>query len=233
MSHEFRHSDESVEHGTPVNVVEAEYDVLGSIDLDPASSPLFNRAIGARRIYTVEDNGYAQPWTARTVHLNPPGGKCDVTGRPVYAATKKRQSCLETGACGLPAGRREGGKLVAGHAHKGVTSAAKAWWFKLAEAWMLGAVEHAIYVAFNLDVFQTTQIRTPRDPRGDWPLPVPLDFDFCVPRVRLEYLAPTGDGVEAGESPTHASAVVLLSRDQATRERFKTCFSAFGKIVSR
>lgn len=233
MTHEFRHSDESVEHYTPIDVVEAEHDVLGSIELDPASCAAANVIVGAARYYSMSDDGFSREWRARTVHLNPPGGKCDVTGRPIYAATKKRRSCLETGACGLPPGRREGDKLIPGHKHTGVTSSAKAWWFKLAAAYVEGRVGAAFFVAFNLDIFQTTQIGTPRIKMGreEVVLPTPLDFDFCIPSGRLEYLSESGGRIAPGESPTHASAVVLVSRNAELREAFRVRFSDFGKVV--
>lgn len=233
--HDFRHSDDSVDHYTPFDITEAEHDVFGGIDFDPASCAAANRIVGARRFYTVADNGFSRIWRARTAHVNPPGGKCDVTGRPVYTATKKRRSCLETGSCGLPPGRRDGDVLIPGHAHEGVTSSAKAWWFKLALSYELFDVESAFFICFNLDIFQTTQVKTPvfEDPAtGELRLlPTPLDFDFCIPSVRLEYLYEGEDGsLHSGKSPTHASAIILLSRDDAVRRAFQTRFSDFGKV---
>lgn len=45
--------------------------VLGSIDLDPASSQLANERVQAVRIYTDQDNGLDKPWWGN-VWLNPP-----------------------------------------------------------------------------------------------------------------------------------------------------------------
>jgi ParB family chromosome partitioning protein len=48
--------------------------VMGNIDLDPASCEFANRTVGADRIYTIDDDGMAQPW-AGCLWLNPPYGR--------------------------------------------------------------------------------------------------------------------------------------------------------------
>ena len=59
---------------TPALIVEAARLVMGTIDLDPASSPEANRTVRAARIYTANDDGLSHPWAGR-VWLNHPYGR--------------------------------------------------------------------------------------------------------------------------------------------------------------
>lgn len=56
---------------TPDEYLDAARDVLGAIDLDPASSIAAQAKVQARKFYTEADNGLSQPWAGR-VWLNPP-----------------------------------------------------------------------------------------------------------------------------------------------------------------
>jgi phage N-6-adenine-methyltransferase len=56
---------------TPKQYIEAARAVLGTIDLDPASSEIAQRTVKASKFFTIETYGLAQEWKG-TVWLNPP-----------------------------------------------------------------------------------------------------------------------------------------------------------------
>lgn len=56
---------------TPKEYIQAAYDVLGTIDLDPASSEMANEVVKAHQIYTIDDNGLEYDWSGN-VWMNPP-----------------------------------------------------------------------------------------------------------------------------------------------------------------
>ena len=60
---------------TPAHCIEAAREVMGFIELDPASCEQANRIVKAERYYTREQNGLERSWKARTVWLNPPYGR--------------------------------------------------------------------------------------------------------------------------------------------------------------
>jgi hypothetical protein len=64
----------TVEWYTPGRYIEAAREVLGGIDLDPASSELANETVQADEIFTQDEDGLVADWHGR-VWLNPPYGK--------------------------------------------------------------------------------------------------------------------------------------------------------------
>jgi hypothetical protein len=59
---------------TPSKYIEAARQVMGSIDLDPASCEMANRTVKAKQYYSIEDNGLSKAWHGN-VWLNPPYGR--------------------------------------------------------------------------------------------------------------------------------------------------------------
>jgi phage N-6-adenine-methyltransferase len=66
-------SSESAEWYTPKRYIEAAREVLGTIELDPASCEDANRIVKADTFFTEEDDGLKKDWSGR-VWLNPPYG---------------------------------------------------------------------------------------------------------------------------------------------------------------
>jgi phage N-6-adenine-methyltransferase len=60
-----------VEWYTPADIVAAVREVLGTIDLDPASSEIAQRTVNATNYYIKDDDGLTKEWRGR-VWLNPP-----------------------------------------------------------------------------------------------------------------------------------------------------------------
>lgn len=66
-------SSESNEWYTPAHIIALAREVLGDIDLDPATSEAANKIVNAPSYCTITEDGFNQPWFGR-VWLNPPYG---------------------------------------------------------------------------------------------------------------------------------------------------------------
>lgn len=70
-----QHSSRSDGWQTPPAILQKVHELLGVIDLDPASDILANKNVGAAQFLTKEDDGLQHPWQGETIFINPPGGK--------------------------------------------------------------------------------------------------------------------------------------------------------------
>lgn len=66
-------SSKSNEWYTPEYIIEAVRELMGDIDLDPASHPIPQKWIKAKNFYTDHEDGFSKSWHGR-VWLNPPYG---------------------------------------------------------------------------------------------------------------------------------------------------------------
>lgn len=64
---------------TPEKYIDLAREVLGAIDLDPASCEIANETVKAERFYSEQDDGLTKEWTGR-VWMNPPYGS-DLIGQ--------------------------------------------------------------------------------------------------------------------------------------------------------
>lgn len=129
-----QHSTITDEHGTPPPFVRLARETMGRVDLDPASSPQFNAAIGATRIITAEEDFRRTAWfrgapAPRDLRRDPrrPGAG-DETGTALFN----------------PPGDRRG-ELVADA------------WCLLTDHFHLRWVTSAIYVGFNVEQLSRLQ----------------------------------------------------------------------------
>lgn len=93
------HSSGNEEWYTPTEYTEAARDVMGSIDLDPASCDVANKFVKAEKFYTAEDNGITLPWHGN-IWLNPPYAQPTIA-LFAEAATRKFEAKEYQQACVL------------------------------------------------------------------------------------------------------------------------------------
>jgi hypothetical protein len=114
------------------------------------------------------------------------------------------------------------------------------WWGKLVNEWMIGNVEQACFLIFQLNLFQSVQ-------KLDGVPYTFFDFPMVVFKDRLRFLYPldTVDGLpapnttlEVGDAPPGGSALVWLPpREEYIRgvcglDEFRSVFEGFGALMN-
>lgn len=122
-------SSETAEWYTPKPYTDAARDVMGSIDLDPASNWAANQWIQATHYFTVEDDGLSKPWNGN-IFCNPP-----------YGITKGRSN-QDIWARYLESEHDNGATLQAIYLTKCVSG--YKWWERLFRLWPVCFVEERI-----------------------------------------------------------------------------------------
>lgn len=202
-----KHSQKNPNFMSPTWLVKAAREVLGEIDLDPASDEEANKIIKAERIYTAADDGLRKSWRVgesnTTIFLNPPGGLIRTAAARAALPEELRAS----------------------------RSSAAIWWHKLCVEHARGGLE-AIFVGFSIELLQSCQAFAERRFHRH-----PLEFACCFPRERISFveLDEGGERRVAG-MPGHGNVIVHLPlRSAAARKaqqanRFEDAFSEYGYV---
>lgn len=80
-------------------------------------------------------------------------------------------------------------------------------------------MSHAIFLAFNPELLQTSQRRSH---------PSLADFPICAVERRIRFVAPGG---QSGPSPAHSNLIVYVPGWLDRTDDFARTFSVLGKIV--
>ncbi len=83
------HETQDNHRRTPVEIIEMAREMLGTIDLDPASDEDANKAVKAVHFY--DTDGLIKPWYGR-VWLNPPGGMVGPDGKQLTGKERPKGS---------------------------------------------------------------------------------------------------------------------------------------------
>lgn len=204
MSHREINQDSGVtEYYTPEEIVELAREVLGKIDLDPASSLIANETVKADKIFTIEDDGLAHKWSGN-VFMNHPfskGEKACIAKGPRGVKRCKKKKCQKKSKKN-PTGR--------GHCITKDIPSNLDWITNLDKEFKAGNVKSAISVCFS-------------SMSEAWMEPL-LEQLQCFPRGRVNYRKPDGTiakGVTKG---------TLITYYGPNPDKFREVFEPLGRV---
>jgi hypothetical protein len=203
-----QHLSESADHQTPDYIVEPARQVLGQIDLDPASCREANKVVRATSYFAPPHDGLLKDWDGR-VFLNPPGGSLILT-------KKKREKMKLTDVEAMELAEQWGAESERWK----TKSRAVAWWRKLCEEWLGDRAHEAVFVGFSIDVLQASQ--------GEKTWPGMLEFPVCVPEKRIRFVS----NGKPGKAPTHGNVIAYLPHGPGDVERFQAVFREIGSVAT-
>jgi len=200
-----KHSSSSMEWRTPDRIIIPSHETMGGIDRDPATTKRANKAVRAKRIFTLRDDGLRKKWRGR-IFVNPPGG--DLMSPWLIKPDKKN---------GID-GRAKPKWLIERHREiarrAGTRSHAVAWWVKLIDQIEKGHATEAIFVAFSIEFLQTAQ-------KIGYGLG---KVAICIPEDRIPFNHSDGT---PGEQPTHSNAILYLGPHVGS---FAKAFAKVGDV---
>lgn len=214
-----KHSSATVDHYTPVRIVDAARTALGgSIDLDPASCGFANRVVRALEYFDAD--GLSRPWTGR-VFLNPPGGQ----DRSAQFGTRSRQSQWWAKLCAEWASGRVESAVFVGFS------------LELAQVCQITVAPHPLAFPFCVpkqricfDARARELVARLRQEISRLPSLHPRALDAWE---RIEELGDAAEADErvAGDQPTHGNLIVFLPRSRGWDEQDTAgFFGAFREI---
>jgi hypothetical protein len=205
--------------------------------MSEAAEQLIQHSSATNEHYTPKWLADAVTYVLGRVHLDPASSEIanDVVGADCYYS-------LEAGCDGLARAKAagwHGNVFLNPPGGRDKEAGAAAWWRCLVRQWSCGNVEAAIFLAFNMNVFRTSQ-----QPEKGFPGPFsdvapPYAFPFCVPASRIAFDKVVDGKRVSSSSPPQDSAIVLLPPRQrdiinyaavGCEKRFAEAFGAFGHV---
>ncbi|EQB9038067.1 DNA N-6-adenine-methyltransferase [Vibrio cholerae] len=193
-------SSGDTEYYTPLEWVEAARQVMGSIELDPASSHIANQTVKAERFFTIHDDGLKQDWKAETLWMNHPFHRGE-KACPADRSKCKKKNCIPS---------RSKKKKTRGHHIDHDIPSNDHWISKLMSEYEKGHVKEAICITFA----NTSEI---------WFRKL-LPHLQCFPNGRVHYRKPDGT---ICNSVTKGSVITYIGNNP---QKFKEVFSRLGTV---
>jgi hypothetical protein len=230
------HLAQSDDWGTGPQIVEPARYVLGGFDLDPMSSPYWNRwTIKAERIYTAADSGLdpAKSWSGRKM-INPAG-------------TLVRQAWARAMAAQMEHGTYTAPSIWVGFNLEQLQDLQIIKPSRSRKSWTR-TDQHPLSFATCVLAGRHPFLRQPwrcleieyQSPSCGW-TGLPLEVKDAAGAVRdvlcrdcsSPHVAPDDDLAPiVGAQPTHGTYVTLLASDLPTIRRFRRAFSPLGHILA-